>query len=195
MHVSRTLDVVDTEVMRLSLPFLRKRSHVVEVVCCDSFIFVLTHNGLCAAFTSEGRRIGLLNVEHDEVVRSLFYNKTNRSIISVSVFNRDKYTSLHCRRSPYYSSIQYPKPLTQTHLPPLSQHISSPLCSRHGRCRWFPVVHNRKLAVARLCRVRRRQLSRPHVRFLPLKLTPFIRISLMRLTGTTLRLKPTASGI
>lgn len=97
MHVSQTLDVVDTEVMRLSLPFLRKRSHVVEVICCDNYIFVLTHNGLCAAFTAQGLRLGLLNVEHDEVVRSLFYNKTNRSIISVSVFNRDKYTSLHCR--------------------------------------------------------------------------------------------------
>lgn len=97
MHISHTLDVVDTEVMRLSLPFLRKRSQVVEVLCCGGFIFVLTHNGLCAAFTSHGRRLGLLNVEHDEVVRSLFYNKTNRSIISVSVFNRDKYTSLHCR--------------------------------------------------------------------------------------------------
>lgn len=97
MHISQTLDVVDTEVMRLSLPFLRKRSHVVEVICCESYIFVLTHNGLCAAFTAQGRRLGLLNVEHDEVVRSLFYNKTNRSIISVSVFNRDKYSSLHCR--------------------------------------------------------------------------------------------------
>ena len=79
---------------------------------------MLTHNGLCAAFTCHGQRLGLLNVEHDEVcsdlndaclwisrrvlvcvrvfnsvfqvVRSLFYNKTNRSIISVSVFNRDK---------------------------------------------------------------------------------------------------------
>lgn len=90
MHISHTLDVVDTEVMRLSLPFLRKRSQIVEVVCCGGFIFVLTHNGLCAAFTSQGRRLGLLNVEHDEVVRSLFYNKTNCSIISVSVFNRDK---------------------------------------------------------------------------------------------------------
>ena len=97
MHISQTLDVVDAEVMRLSLPFLRKRSQIVEVVSCESFIFVLTHNGLCAAFTAQGRRLGLLNVEHDEVVRSLFYNKTNRSIISVSVFNRDKYSSLHCR--------------------------------------------------------------------------------------------------
>ena len=97
MHVSRTLDVVDTEVMRLSLPFLRKRSHVVEVVCCDGFIFTLSHNGLCAAFTVQGRRLGLLNVEHDEVVRSLFYNKTNKSIISVSVFNRDKYATSHSR--------------------------------------------------------------------------------------------------
>ncbi len=67
MHVSQTLDVVDAEVMRLSLPFLRKRSTVVEVVCCEGFIFVLTHNGLCAAFTCSGRRLGLLNVEHDEV--------------------------------------------------------------------------------------------------------------------------------
>jgi hypothetical protein len=97
MRISQTLDVVDAEVMRLSLPFLRKRSQIVEILCCESFIFALTHNGLCAAFTVHGRRLGLLNVEHDEVVRSLFYNKTNRSIISVSVFNRDNYSSLHCR--------------------------------------------------------------------------------------------------
>ena len=43
------------------------------------------------------RRLCVLNVDEDEVVRSLFVNRASRSIIVVSVFLRDEYKTLKCR--------------------------------------------------------------------------------------------------
>lgn len=43
------------------------------------------------------RRICFLNVTADEVVRSLFFNKYNDSLIIVSVHASDNFNSLKCR--------------------------------------------------------------------------------------------------
>lgn len=43
------------------------------------------------------QRICFLNVSPDEVIRSLFYNKNNDSLITVSVYASDSYSSLKCR--------------------------------------------------------------------------------------------------
>lgn len=43
------------------------------------------------------QRICFLNVTPDEVIRSLFYNKNNDSLITVSVYASDNYSSLKCR--------------------------------------------------------------------------------------------------
>lgn len=43
------------------------------------------------------RRICFLNVSPDEVIRSLFYNKNNDSLITVSVYASDNFSSLKCR--------------------------------------------------------------------------------------------------
>jgi len=43
------------------------------------------------------QRICFLNVCHDEVIRSLFYNKNNDSLITVSVYASDNFSSLKCR--------------------------------------------------------------------------------------------------
>jgi len=43
------------------------------------------------------QRICFLNVSPDEVIRSLFYNKNNDSIITVSVYASDNFSSLKCR--------------------------------------------------------------------------------------------------
>ncbi|OWM67022.1 hypothetical protein CDL15_Pgr000474 [Punica granatum] len=80
------------------LPFLMKRTKVVEIVAAQDIVFALTHSGVCAAFSREtNERICFLNVTPDEVIRSLFYNKNNDSLITVSVYASDNFSSLKCR--------------------------------------------------------------------------------------------------
>ncbi|XP_057435455.1 uncharacterized protein LOC130728121 [Lotus japonicus] len=80
------------------LPFLMKRTKVVEIVAAKDIVFALAHSGLCAAFSREtNERICLLNVCPDEVIRSLFYNKNNDSLITVSVYASESFSSLKCR--------------------------------------------------------------------------------------------------
>ncbi|XP_029129547.1 uncharacterized protein LOC109810085 isoform X3 [Cajanus cajan] len=80
------------------LPFLRKRSKIIEIVAARDIVFALAQSGVCAAFSRESnKRICFLNVSPDEVIRSLFYNKNNDSLITVSVYASDGYSSLKCR--------------------------------------------------------------------------------------------------
>lgn len=56
------------------------------------------------------KRICFLNVTPDEVIRSLFYNKNNDSLITVSVYASDSFSSLKCRTTRIeYVSIIFPK--------------------------------------------------------------------------------------
>jgi hypothetical protein len=76
----------------------RKRSKVVEIVATSDVIFGLTQTGICTAFhQGTKRRICYLNIAPGEVIRSLFYNKANDSIITVSVYKTDNFSSLKCR--------------------------------------------------------------------------------------------------
>ncbi|XP_061375495.1 uncharacterized protein LOC133317650 [Gastrolobium bilobum] len=80
------------------LPFLMKRTKIVEIVAAKNIVFALAHSGLCAAFSREtNERICFLNVCPDEVIRSLFYNKNNDSLITVSVYASENFSSLKCR--------------------------------------------------------------------------------------------------
>ncbi|XP_062166326.1 uncharacterized protein LOC133872749 isoform X1 [Alnus glutinosa] len=81
-----------------ALPFLMKRTKVIEIVAARDIVFALAHSGVCAAFSREtNERICFLNVSPDEVIRSLFYNKNNDSLITVSVYASDNFSSLKCR--------------------------------------------------------------------------------------------------
>ncbi|CAN0880054.1 hypothetical protein LINGRAHAP2_LOCUS13437 [Linum grandiflorum] len=54
------------------LPFLMKRTKVIEIVAARDIVFALAHSGVCAAFSREtNQRICFLNVSPDEVIRSL----------------------------------------------------------------------------------------------------------------------------
>jgi WD40 repeat protein len=53
---------------------------------------------VCAVFC--GKRIAFLNTTPDEVIRSIFFNKANQSIITVSVYRADNFSSLKCRTTP-----------------------------------------------------------------------------------------------
>ncbi|KAF5182667.1 Transducin/WD40 repeat-like superfamily protein, partial [Thalictrum thalictroides] len=109
------------------LPFLKKRSKIIEIVAARDIVFALAQSGICAAFSrgtptsphithplpffilipytksfhlahaETNRRICFLNVSPDEVIRSLFYNKNNDSLITVSVYASDNFSSLKCR--------------------------------------------------------------------------------------------------
>ncbi|XP_030456132.1 uncharacterized protein LOC115677176 [Syzygium oleosum] len=80
------------------LPFLMNRTKVIEIVAAHDIVFALNHSGVCAAFSRESNeRICFLNVTPDEVIRSLFYNKNNDSLITVSVYASDNFSSLKCR--------------------------------------------------------------------------------------------------
>ncbi|EFH57864.1 hypothetical protein ARALYDRAFT_903098 [Arabidopsis lyrata subsp. lyrata] len=82
----------------VSLPNLLKRSKVIEIVAARDIVFALTLSGVCASFSREtNKRVCFLNVSPDEVIRSLFYNKNNDSLITVSVYASDNYSSLKCR--------------------------------------------------------------------------------------------------
>jgi hypothetical protein len=75
-----------------------KRTKVIEIVAARDIVFALAHSGVCAAFSRESnKRICFLNVSPDEVIRSLFYNKNNDSLITVSVYASDNFSSLKCR--------------------------------------------------------------------------------------------------
>lgn len=94
----RTLDsrVAGVEVEGVPFP---KRSKISEIVSTGDFLFALTALGVCVAFdrSSGFKQLCCLNVIADEVIRSLFYNRVNRSLITVSVYRHDHFTSLRCR--------------------------------------------------------------------------------------------------
>ncbi|XP_052173884.1 uncharacterized protein LOC127789133 isoform X2 [Diospyros lotus] len=111
MHLTVEYDTHDPKGhCSLVLPFLMKRTKVIEIVAAHDIVFALAHSGVCAAFSRvTSRRICFLNVSPDEVIRSLFYNKNNDSLITVSVYASDNFSSLKCR-STRIEYIQRGKP-------------------------------------------------------------------------------------
>eukprot|EP00736_Rhodelphis_marinus_P004162 Rmarinus@m.4567 len=83
------------------MAFLRRRSRVLEIAATDNFIFALNHNGVCTAFNTENHEaVCVLNTSRDEVIRSLFHNKVNDSIITVSVYSTEQFACLRCKSIP-----------------------------------------------------------------------------------------------
>ena len=71
------------------LPFLMGRTKIVQIIAAKNIVFVLANSGLCAAFSTEtDERICFMNVHSDDVIKSLFYNKNNDSLITVSSRSR-----------------------------------------------------------------------------------------------------------
>ncbi|CAI7791990.1 unnamed protein product, partial [Closterium sp. NIES-53] len=94
-----TFDAKAAQVERLS--FLKRRSRIVEIVAAKDLLFTLAHSGACAAICLESRRrLCYMNVGSEEVIRSLFFNKNNDSLITVSVYAQDNFSSLKCRSTP-----------------------------------------------------------------------------------------------
>lgn len=101
LKLQSTLDSHDLTALTSKMSWLRTRSKIVEISSSDDLIFALTQNGVCVAFDRITRkRVCFLNITDDEVIRSLFLNKTNGCLITVSVFRKDDFSSLHCRSTP-----------------------------------------------------------------------------------------------
>uniref|UniRef100_A0A453FT83 Uncharacterized protein n=1 Tax=Aegilops tauschii subsp. strangulata TaxID=200361 RepID=A0A453FT83_AEGTS len=91
-------DTYDPKENSSLLPYLRKRSEIIEIVGARDIIFALSQLGVCAAFSRvTNQRICFLNGSPDEVIRSLFYNKNNDSLITVSVYGSENFSALRCR--------------------------------------------------------------------------------------------------
>ncbi|KAF9615016.1 hypothetical protein IFM89_021587 [Coptis chinensis] len=82
----------------VELRFLKKRSKIMDIIVAKDVIFALTQSGACAAFSLlSSEHIGFLNISSDQIIRSLFYNANNESLITVSIHASDHYTSLTCK--------------------------------------------------------------------------------------------------
>lgn len=91
----------DLQVPSAAALWIRRRSRIIEIVSSRDLILALTYNGTCAAFSRDtSSPICYVNTTDDEVIRSLFLNKTNDSLITVSVFRNDNFSSLCCRSTP-----------------------------------------------------------------------------------------------
>jgi hypothetical protein len=79
-------------------PGFAPRTKIVEIVSSSDLVFSLTQTGVCLAFERESMRfLCRINGEDDEVIRSLFLNRKNNSLITVSVHRDDNFSSLKCK--------------------------------------------------------------------------------------------------
>lgn len=101
-HLQEEFDTFDPKAPQFQkLPFLKKRSRIVEIAAARDLVFALAHSGGCAAISREtNKRICFMNTSPEEVIRSLFYNKNNDSLITVSVYSVDNFSTLRCRTTP-----------------------------------------------------------------------------------------------
>ncbi|XP_072953639.1 uncharacterized protein [Typha angustifolia] len=85
----------------LEVEALKTRTRIIEIVGAKDVIFALTLSGLCVAFSrTTNKRICLMNVRPDELVRSIYYNKINDSLITVSSYTLENNSKLRCRTTP-----------------------------------------------------------------------------------------------
>ena len=107
----KSLETHNPENNDLQLSFC-KRSKIIEIVCSENLLFSLTQTGICAVFLLRTmQKICYLNLSPDEVIRSLFLNKKNMSVVTVSVYRDDNFSSLKCR-STKLSDIEHGYPDT-----------------------------------------------------------------------------------
>lgn len=84
-----------------ALDFLaHQRYRVTELCAAEDMVFGLTENGVCAAHCiRSGRQLCVLNSDPSEIIRSLFHNRINRTLITVSVYAHDQFSCLRCRET------------------------------------------------------------------------------------------------
>lgn len=101
----KSLKLLQQRMLYLHLPNQVYVLHLIEVslmLCsiCLWFLSVYVPDKPSYCLTATNKRICYLNISPDEVIRSLFYNKNNDSLITVSVYESDRFSSLKCRTTP-----------------------------------------------------------------------------------------------
>ena len=77
-------------------------TQVVEVIAVESLVFSLTLSGHCTCINrNTGKPIHTINdASREEVIRSMFYNRRDDSLITLCLHAPDKWSALHCRSIP-----------------------------------------------------------------------------------------------
>jgi hypothetical protein len=96
--------------------FIQQRSKVTEIIFGGVMIFAVTEAGTCSAFL-QNRSCGhhtlvhacYMNIIHHEVIRSMFFNKFNNSVITVGVSSDSNFGTLFCR-STFLEDIEQKHP-------------------------------------------------------------------------------------
>lgn len=74
-----------------------------EIITHKKYLVCLYLNGRCTLHLRSTHKILFLNKNEDEVVKSIFHNKLNDSLIIVSVTKKDDYNTLKCRSVSFLS--------------------------------------------------------------------------------------------
>jgi hypothetical protein len=74
---------------------MRQKSSILEMITLEQSLISLHANGKCSIYYSNGD-IYFLNSTEDQLIRSIFYNSFNGSIVIVYVCSKDDYSSLKC---------------------------------------------------------------------------------------------------
>lgn len=84
--------------------FLFSHDKVIEIISSQDFVFCLTQSGNCLVFDRLTLNfIHKINEGNEEIVRSLFLNRLDQSLITVSVHKEDNFSSLRCKSIPLES--------------------------------------------------------------------------------------------
>lgn len=77
-------------------------TQVVEVIAVESLVFSLTLSGHCTCINrGTGKPVHTINdASREEVIRSMFYNRRDDSLITLCLHAPDKWSALHCRSIP-----------------------------------------------------------------------------------------------
>ncbi len=68
---------------------MRLQSSIVEMQIVDDLILALHSSGKCSIFDMKSESVGFLNESDDELIWSIFYNKSNGTIITVFILDSD----------------------------------------------------------------------------------------------------------
>eukprot|EP00871_Galdieria_phlegrea_P000886 jgi/Galph1/1799/GphlegSOOS_G474.1 len=99
IRLQKTIDIFESGFPEHSCMLTQTVSKVIEISSYRDLLFVLTQGGLCFAF-SLGESLCCVNRFPDEIIRSLFLNRKNWSLVTVSVMKQDSFSSLKCYNIP-----------------------------------------------------------------------------------------------
>lgn len=81
-----------------------QRAAVIDITLAGGVVCALTKSGCCIAYDERTmKQLCYLNVVPNELIRSMYYNKEQNAVITVSVHKVDSFRSLRCRSIPVCS--------------------------------------------------------------------------------------------